>query len=259
MDELERQIEKLGKLKQYKDKPKEQLEKIALLQVKKNHFIRDHQFLDKKEEKKALELFERYIQDYEFENLSDLETLGDLVYNSVQKQRLENAIKSFYEEHKKNNKINTFFSDKLQSNLQELQNQILLQKKTLGIDKEQREDDLTVLQQAKKRFYRYIQENKHEFSCVCSKCGNMLLLRKRVKDFDVMEHPWFVGRWLCNFQILKDVKEGKLAKEDAVRYLMSAGKGKESLWAKDTYVTDYVDWLLRPDNWKKIDSLMNKK
>lgn len=85
----------------------------------------------------------------------------------------------------------------------------------------------------------------------CGSCGKMLLLRRRVKNFDNIQHPWFAGRWFFNYQIILDVKEGKISKTQAWRYLCSASKGdtEKPAFSKE-YCLDYIDYCL--ENWDEI-------
>jgi hypothetical protein len=124
----------------------------------------------------------------------------------------------------------------LTKSLSDATNQVLALKLKLHIDNEDKKDDLTVLQQLKRRFHAWIQENKNEFTCVCAKCGNILLLRRRVANFDVMVHPHFSGRFWANEYALNMVKEGRLSKEDYAKIFATS--------------TDYCQWLL--DNWGKV-------
>ena len=120
---------------------------------------------------------------------------------------------------------NKYPNDKLIKSLTDVQNQKSSLKVKLGIDrKEEEKDELGALQLSQKRVYKYIQEHKNEFTlwipCTCEKCGHKdiesYLIYKRVKDFKTLKHPWFVGRYLFNYEIIKDVKEKRLSPEDDI-------------------------------------------
>jgi hypothetical protein len=112
-------------------------------------------------------------------------------------------------------------------------------KEKLGINKEEKEDEFTALQLLKKRFHQWIQENKLECTLwvpyTCSSCGHNdvkgHLLRKRVKDFDVIDHPHFSGRFWYNEKAINDVESGKLSKEKYAEYFYTS--------------VDYVNWALQ--------------
>ena len=255
--ELENEIKRISNLKNFKHLPPEEIEKKALLQLRLREFEKNHEFLNKNEEKVAKSLFLNYLENYEFDNISDLSTLGDLIVNEIQLKRIETAITDYYKNLAEKNKDKKdkyiYIPDKLLKSKQDLENHILDLKLRLGIDKdkEDKEDELTALQTLQIRFNKYIQAHKHEFTTVCPSCGKILLFRKRVKDFDSLPHSWFVGRWFFNYEILKDVKENKLSKEDAWRYMVCASQGGNYKPAfSKKYCTDYIDYCLK--NWNEI-------
>jgi hypothetical protein len=103
---------------------------------------------------------------------------------------------------------------------------------------------MTALGLLKKRFHQHIQENKNEFMLYvpfeCGSCGKQdvkpVLLRRRIKDFEVLEHPHFAGRfWYCS-EAINVVKEGKISKEQYARYFKTS--------------CDFVTWCI--DNEGKI-------
>jgi len=250
--EIEKEANRLRNLASLKKLNDEEIYKKAFTNIKVKDFQLNHDFLDSGEEASAKLLYSKYLESYEFDNVSDFSTLGDLVVNEIQKKRIETSIGAYYEKQRNKENAKSFVPDKLLKTKQELENHILILKKRLGIDREDiKQDDLTALQTLQQRFEKYIQENKHEFTTACSKCGNLLLLRQRVKDFDVLQHPWFIGRWFFNYEILTDVKYGKLSKEDAWRYMCCASKGAnhKPAFSKE-YCTDYIDYCLK--NWNEI-------
>lgn len=80
----------------------------------------------------------------------------------------------------------------------------------------------------------YIPFNRNEFTCACAYCGELLLLRRRVKDFEVLKHPAFSGRFLYNIEIIEDVKKGLITKEQAARYMRTS--------------PSYIDWAIENEH-----------
>jgi hypothetical protein len=111
-------------------------------------------------------------------------------------------------------------------------------KEKLGINREEHTDEMTALQLLKKRFASWLLENRAEHTLwvpyTCSGCGKQdvegHLLRLKVKDYEVLKHPFFSGRFLWNAEIMKDVEEGKITQEQAARYLHVS--------------KDYISWAL---------------
>lgn len=217
-DKLQKEITKLKNLPQYRTKSDEFLAEKATANLKKKTQadITDR-FEDKDEKKYAKTLYDAYLEAYPFvTSFSDLQSLADLVYEEIIKLRIEKQINA-----SKNDKTGeTFVSQKSVEALHEIQNQISVLKTKLGIDREEDTNkELTGLQELQKRFHMHIQKYKNEFECKCASCGSMLLLRRRVKDFDVLVHPHFAGTTLYNKPLLDLVKAGVITKEQAAPVL----------------------------------------
>lgn len=234
---LKKEAKRLANLACMKGKSPEFLEKQAQINLHVREFKKNPLFTDQKDQKKSEEKFKNYLITHELENLSDIDTLKSLIFNEILEQKIQNTINSFYAK-------DQFPSDKLTKQLTEIQNQKLSLKIKLGIDQEDnKKDELNQLETLKKRFEKYINLNRHEFTTCCGSCGKLLLLRRRVKDFKCFEHPWFAGRWYFNYEILKDVKDKKITAEQAAKYLKTS--------------IDYITHCL--ENWKSIISYIETK
>jgi hypothetical protein len=244
--ELNKEIKRLQGLKSNTDASEAFIAKQAEINLRIRHFKQSPMFPDAKEQKLAQARFEEYLKSYEIESDSEIDLLRSLIFNEVFELRLQTELNNLATEKKSPN-------PNILKQLTEIQNQKIIIRKRLGFNKEEEhQDELTGLQVLKKRFEKYINENKNEFTTVCPH-GSIMLLRRRVKNFDSMKHPWFAGRWLFNYEILKDVKDGKLSKEDAWRYLSCASRGGEYKPAFDKqYCTDYIDYCLK--HWREITS-----
>lgn len=230
--EVQNELNRLRNLKQYKDKPEQDLMKQAQINIARKRFSIEDRLSDKTEIATAQDLFDQYVGYYGFEKLTDLETLGDLIYELVLLKRVQNHLNKLQEENK-----DTYIRKSDLECLHEIEQRVLDLKVKLGIDNaDSKKDELTALQLLTKRHHAYIQQHKNEFTIACASCGTLLLLRKRVKDFDSLVHPWFAGRFYFNYEILKDVKYNIITSEQASRYLKTS--------------TDYIDWCLK--NWDTI-------
>ena len=232
-DSLKVEIAKLRRLKQYQNADDAVLEKTAQKIVVLRELLESGNFLDDKEKTAAKRIFENYLSKLDFENFSDLSTLSMLVYNEILASRLQRTINDSSTKDGK-----TYISDKLIKSLSDLTNQILNLKLKLGVDSEKKEDEFTALQLLKKRFAQHIMENRAEHTLwvpyTCSGCGKQdvesHLLRLRVKDYEVLKHPFFSGRFLWNSEIMKDVEDKVITPQQAARYLKTS--------------TDYIFWAL---------------
>ena len=233
-DAIKVEIAKLKRLVQYKNADDAVLEKAAQKVVVLRELVESGNFIDADEKNLAKKIFEAYLQQNSFESYSDLATLSVLVYNEVLSGRVQKSINGCTSKDGK-----SYISDKLLKAHTDLTNEILKLKKTLGIDKEEKEDEFTALNLLKKRFHQHIQENKAEYTLwvpyTCSSCGKQdvegHLLRLRVKDYDVLKHPFFSGRFLWNSEIMNDVENKVITPEQAARYLKTS--------------TDYISWALQ--------------
>jgi hypothetical protein len=224
-DAVQNEIKKLSKLQQYKNAEEASLEKIAQKNIVLRELVDSGNFIDDVEKKLAKKMFEAYLEQNSFESYSDLSTLSVLVYNEVLSGRVQKSINDCTNKDGK-----AYISDKLLKSHSDLTNQILHLKTKLGIDKEQKVDEFTALQLLKKRFHNFIQENKNEFTLSvpfeCSSCGKsdvkMVLVRRRVKDFEAIDHPHFCGRFWYNEKAMNDVESGKLSKEKYAEYFSTS-------------------------------------
>lgn len=255
-NEIEREISRLSNLKQHKGLAPEELEPIARLKIEIRKFKANPLFPDKKEQEMAETRFKEYLENNEIDNASDIDNLKSLIFNEIFEIRIQKQLNEM-----------TIPNERLTKQLVSIQDQKNGLKLRLGIDKKDNEqNDLSALQLLQKRVKKYINENKNEFSLwipwTCEKCGykdiEPYLIYKRVKDFQTMPHGWFAGRYLFNYEIIKDVKDGKITKEQATKYLMCAGQGNHyKLPAEDKkWCEDYVNYCL--ENFTEITDLLKK-
>lgn len=232
-DSLKLEIAKLKRQVQYKNADNDVIEKIAQKNVVLQDLVESGNFIDEAEKKLAKKMFEAYLEQNSFENYSDLSTLSVLVYNEVLSGRVQKSINDSTD-----SKGKAYISDKLLKSHSDLTNQILHLKTKLGIDKEVKTDEFTALQLLKKRFHNWLQENRNECTIAipftCSSCGKndvkMVLLRKRIKDWDVIDHPHFLGRFWYNKDAMDLVKSGVLSKENYAKIFATS--------------VDMVNWAL---------------
>jgi len=256
---LEAEINRLKNLKSLKGLAVEELAKIALTNLKIKEFKTNPIFSDPAEQTLAEAKFRSYLENHEIESMSDIDTLKSLVYNEVFEIRIQKELNKIHAEDK-------YPPDRLTNQLTSLQNQKSQLKLKLGIDRpEEQISELSKLQQLEKRYEAYIQEHRNEFELAyaytCSKCNHqdvdMVLVRRRVKDFDTILHPWFAGRFFFNYYLFQMVKDKKITKEDAWKVMCGASLGgstKPSAFSRE-YCTDYIDYVL--NHWAEITSFLN--
>lgn len=264
--DIEKEAKRLSNLLNYKDLEPSEIEQVARIKVLQRNFHKNPLFdidtdAGKKEQSLAESRFKTYITNNELDSASDIDTLTSLIFNEIFESRIQNELN-------KQQKEGKYPSDKLIKSLVEVQDQKAKLKVKLGIDKKDEEnDDLSAFQLLQKRVANHINENKNEFTIFlgweCDKCGfkdqESYLLYKPIKDFKILKHPYFAGKYLFSYPIVKDVKDGKLSKQDATRYLMGAGQGNayKPSDADKEYCENYLDYLI--ENFKEITDLLNQK
>jgi len=223
---LSNEVRRLKNLKNYKNKSDSEIEQIARISCWKKQIAVADKFQDNNEKKEAEILLDNYFENYTFENYNQVTLLSTLIYEETLLKRVRDDINAVSAD--ENNK---FISDKQIQSLHAIEDRVEQLKLKLGISKvDERKDDLTALEEMQEKFRIYQEFNRNEFEAmipfVCPKCKTedvqMYLFRRRVKDFEILRHPFFQGRWLYSPEIYADVKSGKLAKEDAARYLKTS-------------------------------------
>jgi len=238
MTEIEREVSRIKGLKQNQSKSDHFLQKEAQKNITLRELIGLGNFVDEEEKKKARTLFEKYLEKIDFDNFSELSTLSMLVYNEILVDRIQKTINQTIDDKTKK----SYISEKLVNSLHDVENQILELKIKLGIDKKDEQSSFDAFQESKRRFNEYWKENKNEFVCTCAKCGNLLLLRRRVTDFEVLVHGSFSGRFWYNQVAIDMIESGKLSKEDYAKIFQTS--------------VDYVNWVI--SNKAKVISDENK-
>ena len=232
MTELEKEIKKLSRLVQYKNKDKSSLLEIAQKNVWVRQIDIQQRCTSTKDKKMASDVFANYLNTYSFSSFADIETVADLVFEEVTKLKIQQQISDLAAE-----ETNKFLPDRLIESLHKVEEIIWSLKEKAGIVGEVEQTDLSALEELKKKFKTYIAFNKNEFTLwspiICKKCGakdiQPILLRRRVKDFKALKHPFFSGRFLFNAAIIDDVESEAITKEQAAKYLQTSVKYIE--WA----------------------------
>jgi len=192
--------------------------------------------LDRNEKNKAKKRFKQYLKQHHFESLADLYLLEELVCREIYHNRYKQAIADFQESlHKKQKEksIRVSYSDivpnkildALNTNLDEIYK---LQDK-LGLYIDKKEDNYDYLQDLKKKFDIWKEENQGSREVTCPFCSKIFFLNIRTDKYKEGKESFFKDRILFNKHLWKLYKENKITKEDIAKILGTP--------------TDYVSWL----------------
>lgn len=238
MDRLEKRIEQLGKLKQYKNLSKEDLEKVAKERIEKENIEEAFDNIKSSvERKKAIALTEKYLDGHLIEDSGDLDTLHRLVYLEILADRIKDFIET--ESKEKDGAIPM----KMVSQLMELETQIVATKKTIGLCKKEEQEQVSnateIVENLKSRFKKWINQadNRSNYTvrCVNPECGKTFLIRRRLdKDKDeVIEHPWFIeGGVLFNKELFRCFLSKKPLTDENMKKILNVSG-------------DYLEWIMK--------------
>jgi hypothetical protein len=231
MENIEKIFNQLRTLAQYKDSPDAELwkkaaEKAELLSKDDDELEVEEMFIDKAEKKEARGLLRRYLKNYTFDNISEKNTVKQLVFLEVFNGRLQNELNLY---HKEGQPSSPKTIEALHSNL----NQISILKAQLGIRKDKEKsasDAFMIFETLKKKAAKWREENSGSRTRNCPYCGKMVMWRVRMDAWDVVKHPFFVDRFLANKHLMMMYKEDRIKKSDVAKILETS--------------EDYVDCLL---------------
>ena len=225
---LRQKIRKLKNLKQYKDLPDEELEKIALEQLRKEEKKKEQSLVYTEDEQEIAEQkLKKYQEIYHIEAFGEIEQLKQLVYFEILAERIQRNL----------NEKREFLDPKeissLTKTLLEIENNILNIRKSLGILEEKREDSaFEYVQKLKKKFKQWCNESQATRHLICPHCSQQILLKIRTEAWEAQKHPYFKDRILYNEHLLRLYLAGILSSEDIGEIL---GITKEK---------DYLEWLM---------------
>ncbi len=225
MTDLDKEIIRLRNLKQNKKRTLSEIEKEAKINVFTKQIDIESRFKNTKDQKLAKKLFDHYTQNHIFETFVEYKVVADLVFEEILLEHTKDALDQIHD-----NNTNQYVSEKHVKTLHETQERVYFLQKKLGIVKEESADDLSALEMLKKKFSLWNVFNRNECTLYapykCSDCGKEdvqpLLLRRRVKDFDVIPHCMLRGRFLFNVEIFHDLEQGLITDEQAARYMRTS-------------------------------------
>jgi len=207
-DKIELKYNKIRKLVQYRDLPKDKVMEIArqkiLEEEEKNRyeFIFEGITVANKQEKKLLEgILHRYLDGVHIENNRQLFDLKDLVYNEFKKEVTRTSIEN---ERKKNE----FAVPRVQL---EILNNLIEQGQRLAerLFGKNLKDDNSKLALLFDKFKLWLKENQGTRSFICAHCSKMLVAKIRMDKYEIGKHPYFKDRLLTNDFLMEKYIEGK--------------------------------------------------
>ena len=182
------------------------------------------------EKRSGAKRFNSYREKYHIDNISDLELLSELVFRECMQTRTKKHIGKLADSKTTATKEPNI-PRSLISALDENLNKIIELKKELGLLREDKgEDTFKYIQQLKKKFKKWRENNQASRSLKCPHCSRLILLKIRTEAWEAQNHPYFKDQVLYSEHLVKLYKEKKITKEDVSKIL---GCG-----------VFYIDWLV---------------
>ena len=214
---LEKKLNQLRALKQYKDKTDEELLEVLKKRAEKRQKRKAEKLaqkveridwvgLSEEEEPKADLLFKRYKENNHIEGFSDIRDLKNLIVLEIIQERYQKRIQELIGANKNPPK---YMLDTLHDNL----NQIMTLKDKLGLNTAKEEEWIDFWGKLKKKLQKHIEENRGAFTMKCPHCGNFTLLTRKVEDYNTFPFKCFKGTVLYNEELFKLIDKGVLSKE----------------------------------------------
>jgi len=194
----DREIQKQANLKQNKGKSLEEITELVDKKFREEELSQSFVGLDETEQKKALQLYERYVSEHSFESLAEKSTLVNLVYLEI----LNDSIKRFIaqEMKEKNGAVSLRMNEQL--NLNTTQIQQLKEKLGMLKDKED-ESALDLKNELEEKALKYYDEHAGETYVKCPECQNLFRLLMKVDDLLPAKATFFRGTTLYNEKLME--------------------------------------------------------
>lgn len=215
MLDIQKEINKLKGLSQYKNKSDEELEQIVRDKLEKKELEKFSFCANDEEEKFCKDLLKKYTSQRSFENEAEKDTLKQLICQQLIAERLQSILKTEYA--KANPSVPLQIVEQLDAVTERIENL----KDKLGLTNKdgnniswQEEWDLL-----KKKALKYFEEHKGCNEFKCPYCQNIFHLLWDRTNYKEIKSTWFKGTMLYNKPLLELYDNKKISKEDVARVL----------------------------------------
>ena len=227
LSRVDKEYNIIKNLRQYKNFSDSQLKKVATVRAMEYYANVEDLFTNPADKKQGKLLLKKYLNDFIPESISDLNTLRDIIFLEIINGRFQIQI----DETQKMDNASLRLVDTIHKNLVQIQDL----KKSLYITRNTRKSDTvdgySKIDMLKKQFKTYLAENQASRNCTCPYCGQMFLLRLRMKYWEEKKHPFFKDRVLGNKKLIELYFDKKLTQED-IEEILECGD-------------EYLQWLIK--------------
>jgi len=211
MTQLDKKINQLKKLIQYKNYSDAELADVAKASLEREKSFKTEWVGFKSEEtRKANELLRTYIEKYSITKFSDREDLKTLVENEILKQRIQKEL------HDQKGIPPKYAIDSLNT----LQNQILNLKEKLGVFAGKDKSDFYIFwERYKNKMQLYAETHEAECTFKCPSCGKYALLLFKVDDYNTFNFNLLRGTFIYNKELMEEIEKGTLTETRVAKIL----------------------------------------
>jgi len=204
---------RLKNLKQNKNLSEAEIDSLVEERINADKLLNDFVGLLPEEKLKAIELFNKYLEEKSFEHFSEKQTLTQLVFLEIFSERLRKKIE---EEAKDKNAIPL----RLVESLRETNEQILNFKEHLKLNIQDKEIDfIERWNQLEKKCIDYYEEHKGCNLVKCPACQTIFEIRMRTDKYESHMSKWYKGTILYNETLFRLYHNKKITKEELAEAL----------------------------------------
>jgi DNA-directed RNA polymerase subunit RPC12/RpoP len=221
-------------VKKYDEKYSDKIEENKNIVISSEEFENEvGLWISREEADEALEQYNKYVKSRNIVEVSDLTLLKNLVFYEMQLKRVARAINEEYRKVKAEGKTADVPSYELKT-INSINEQIIELKKVLGLAEEQKgADPFIYIEQLKKKFKVWRENNQGSRTLVCPHCSQMVMLKIRTESWEALKHPFFKDKILCNDWAWELYKTKVITSLDLAKILLG----------KDCKSDLFVQWL----------------
>jgi len=221
-----------SRMKQFKNLPKEEIEKLVDKRIANEELKNSFVGLKDDEVEKAVEKYNKYLIEHSFENPTEKDILITIVYLEILKQRIQEFIKT--ESEQKQGALPMRMTEKLL----EIDTQIMMNKEKIGMLKAEKQDTIAhKWEELRQKCLKYYEEHAAEFYQKCPHCKNLFASILPPDKLEPSISSWFKRTTLYNEEVFNLYHAGKLTAEEAGK-IMGVSKFYIELQYKEIYIKE---------------------
>ena len=220
MDRQEKLKIRYKNLPQYKTLTEEQLDEVVKSKVEQEELADSFVGLNDDERKKALILYNRYLEENSFTNLAEKSSLITLISLELLKERMQILIK------KESDQNQGAIPMRVVEQILEVETKIMELKKNLGMLKDKQDSSMAdALDELYQKALKYYEENAGCTTVRCPHCSKFFNLLMDVSNLEPAKATFFKGTMLYNHKLFELYDKKMISTEEMAEILNVSVKG----------------------------------